>query len=128
SSGHRRRLRRQRCHVRFPGSAAPVTLSARLESGPRAHRPWGLCFLYDASMKQHARALILALAALALGASITGLYVHYQMLANPDYTSFCDISSTVSCEAVLSSRFATMFGIPVAAGGAIWSALVLLLA
>jgi uncharacterized membrane protein len=79
-------------------------------------------------MKQHARALILALAALALGASITGLYVHYQMLANPDYTSFCDISSTVSCEAVLSSRFATMFGIPVAAGGAIWSALVLLLA
>jgi uncharacterized membrane protein len=50
------------------------------------------------------------------------------MLASPDYTSFCDISSTVSCEAVLSSRFATMFGIPVAAGGAIWSALVLLLA
>ena len=79
-------------------------------------------------MKQHARALIIALAALALGASITGLYVHYQMLANPDYTSFCDISQTVSCEAVLSSRFATMFGIPVAAGGAIWAALVLLLA
>jgi uncharacterized membrane protein len=78
-------------------------------------------------MKQHVRALIVALAALALGASVAALYVHYQMLADPNYVSFCDISETVSCEAVMTSRFGSMFGIPVAAGGAIWAALVLLL-
>jgi uncharacterized membrane protein len=78
-------------------------------------------------MKQHARLLIITLAALALGASIAALYVHYQMVADPSYTSFCDISETVSCQAVLTSRYGSMFGIPVAAGGAIWAALVLLL-
>jgi vitamin-K-epoxide reductase (warfarin-sensitive) len=78
-------------------------------------------------MKTHARTLIVVLASLALAASVASLYVHYQMLADPSYTSFCDVSETVSCEAVLTSRYGTGFGVPVAAGGAIWSALVLLL-
>jgi uncharacterized membrane protein len=71
---------------------------------------------------------MLVLATTALGASLASLYVHYQMIADPTYTSFCDVNATVSCEAVLQSRYATMFGVPVAAGGAIWAALVLLLA
>ena len=79
-------------------------------------------------MKTHARPLILVLAAVALAASVASLYVDYQLKSDPSYTSFCDVSETVSCEAVLQSRYATMFGVPVAAGGAIWSALVLLLA
>jgi uncharacterized membrane protein/predicted DsbA family dithiol-disulfide isomerase len=79
-------------------------------------------------MKTYARPLILALAAVALVASVLSLYVHYQLIHDPAYTSFCDVTETVSCEAVLQSQYATMFGIPVAAGGAIWSALVLLLA
>ncbi|MBI4888890.1 MAG: thioredoxin domain-containing protein [Acidobacteria bacterium] len=78
-------------------------------------------------MKTHARTLIVLFAALGLAASVASLYVHYQLVADPSYTSFCDISETVSCEAVLTSRFGYIFGIPVAAGGAIWSALVLLL-
>ena len=78
-------------------------------------------------MKTHARTLIVILAALALAASVASLYVHYQLLADPSYTSFCDISETVSCEAVLTSRYGSVFGVPVAVGGAIWSALVLLL-
>jgi hypothetical protein len=61
-------------------------------------------------------------------ASALSLYVHYQLYNDPSYTSFCDVTETVSCEAVLQSQYATMFGVPVAAGGAIWSALVLLLA
>jgi len=64
---------------------------------------------------------------LGLGASIAALYVHYQLMVDPGYTSFCDISATVSCEQVLESAYGRVFGIPVAAGGAIWSALVLLL-
>jgi protein-disulfide isomerase/uncharacterized membrane protein len=79
-------------------------------------------------MKKHARTLIILFAALCLAASVAALYVHYQLVADPSYTSFCDISATVSCEAVLTSRYGYMFGVPVAAGGALWSALVLLLA
>ena len=79
-------------------------------------------------MKKHARTLILIFAVLGLGASVAALYVHYQLLADPSYTSFCDVSETVSCEAVMTSRFGSVLGVPVAAGGAIWSALVLLLA
>ena len=78
-------------------------------------------------MKTYARPLIIVLSALAFGASVASLYVHYQLVADPSYTSFCDVSETVSCEAVLTSRYGYVFGIPVAAGGAIWSALVLLL-
>jgi len=78
-------------------------------------------------MKTHARTLIVVLASLAFAASVASLYVHYQMLADPAYTSFCDVSETVSCEAVMTSRYGSVFGVPVAVGGAIWSALVLLL-
>ena len=79
-------------------------------------------------MKKYARSLIVLLAAIALVASVASLYVHYRLLTDPSYTSFCDVSETVSCEAVITSRFGYVFGIPVAAGGAIWSALVLILA
>lgn len=79
-------------------------------------------------IRTYARPLILALAAVALAASVASLYVHYQMLQNPLYSSFCDISETVSCETVYASEYGTVFGVPVAAGGAIWSGLVLLLA
>ena len=78
-------------------------------------------------MKTHARTLIVVFASLALTASVASLYVHYQMLADPLYTSFCDISETVSCEAVMTSQYGSVYGVPVAAGGAVWSALVLLL-
>src|SRR5688572_14134137 len=79
-------------------------------------------------MKKQTLTWILVLAAVALGASLASLYVHYRMIADPNYTSFCDISETVSCEAVYQSAYGSVAGVPVAAGGAIWSALVLLLA
>ncbi len=79
-------------------------------------------------MTRYARPLVVVLALLALGASIAALYVHYRIIKDPTYTSFCDINETVSCEAVLESPYATVRGIPVAAGGVIWSALILLIA
>jgi len=79
-------------------------------------------------MTKYIRPLIVALALLALGASIAALYVHYRIIKDPTYTSFCDISETVSCEAVLESPYAAVRGVPVAAGGVIWSVLVLLIA
>src|SRR5689334_2470018 len=79
-------------------------------------------------MNKYARPLILILALAALAASIAALYVHYRIIKDPTYSSFCDINETVSCEAVLESPYATVRGIPVAAGGAVWSTLVLLIA
>jgi len=78
-------------------------------------------------MKAYVRPAIIVLALAALGASIAALYVHYKLVTSPGYSSFCDISATVSCQQVLESSYGRVAGIPVAAGGAIWSALVLLL-
>jgi len=74
------------------------------------------------------RYALIGLALLGLGVSVTALVVHYRLMTDPSYSSFCDISATVSCQQVLESSYATVKGIPIASGGAIWSAAVLLLA
>src|SRR5260221_3566622 len=65
-------------------------------------------------------ALICALVGLAV--SVMAANVHYHMLHDPTYTSFCDVSATVSCTEVYASRFSTFGGVPVAIFGAIWFA------
>ena len=79
-------------------------------------------------MSKYGRPALLVLALVAFAASVASLYVHYQLIKNPSYESFCDISEKVSCEAVYKSAYGTVAGVPVAAGGVVWSALVLLLA
>jgi uncharacterized membrane protein len=71
-------------------------------------------------------ALVSAVAGLA--ASVAAAYVHYHLLRDPGYLSFCDISATMSCTQVYSSVYGVMFGVPVALFGAIWFALATLLA
>jgi len=78
-------------------------------------------------MSKYGRPLLLVLALVAFAASVASLYVHYQLIADPTYVSFCDVSETVSCEAVYKSSYGTAFGVPVAAGGVVWAALVLVL-
>jgi uncharacterized membrane protein len=78
-------------------------------------------------MQKNSRYLILVLALVAFAASVASLYVHYKLLTDLTYASFCDVNETVSCQAVYQSAYATVFGVPVAAGGAIWAALVALL-
>ena len=77
---------------------------------------------------QRTRVWLLAFGLVALAASVAALYVHYQLIRNPSYTSFCDISATVSCDAVYESAYGAVRGVPVAAGGVIWAVLVVLLA
>lgn len=79
-------------------------------------------------MSKYGRPALLVLAVVALAASIASLYVHYQLILNPNYESFCDVSEKISCEAVYKSAYGTVAGVPVAAGGVVWSALVLLFA
>lgn len=71
-------------------------------------------------MSKSAARLALAFALVGLGASVAASYVHYRLLADPLYTSFCDVSSTMSCTQVYQSRFSTFQGIPVAVFGALW--------
>jgi uncharacterized membrane protein/protein-disulfide isomerase len=79
-------------------------------------------------MLRRYRYALIGLALVGLGVSVTALVVHYKLMTVPDYSSFCDVSATVSCQQVLESEYATVAGIPIASGGAIWSAAVLLLA
>jgi uncharacterized membrane protein/protein-disulfide isomerase len=79
-------------------------------------------------MSKYGRPALLILALVAFAASVASLYVHYQLIKDPTYESFCDVSEKVSCEAVYKSAYGTVAGVPVAAGGVVWSGLVLLLA
>ncbi len=78
-------------------------------------------------MSRRMRVWLVAFGLLGLGASLGSSYVHYRLLRDPGYTSFCDVSSSINCEAVYESRFGTVMGVPVALGGVIWFALALLL-
>src|SRR5688500_9484761 len=79
-------------------------------------------------MTATARNLLLAFAALGLGAASWSSYVHYSLLTRPGYTSFCDVSGTVSCSAAYLSQYGSLWGIPVALGGVFYFTLVLVAA
>jgi len=71
--------------------------------------------------------LLLAFGVLGLGASSMSSYVHYRLLTDPSYTSFCDVSSTLNCTQAYLSRFGTFWGVPVALAGVLYFVLMLLL-
>src|SRR4029078_12239570 len=71
-------------------------------------------------MSKNSARLALVLALVGLGASLVAVYVHYHLMYDPNYTSFCDINSSVSCSEVYRSRFSTVFGIPVSIFAGIW--------
>ncbi len=79
-------------------------------------------------MSRTAARLALVFALLGLGSSGAAAYIHYQLLVDPSYQSVCDVSATVNCTAVYSSRFGSFGGISVAVFGSIWFALATLLA
>ena len=79
-------------------------------------------------MSPLSRRLVWVLALCGLAVSPASLYVHYQMLVEPGYVSFCDINQTVSCQQAYLSRYGSVRGVPVALYGVIWFAFVLVLA
>ena len=74
-----------------------------------------------------ARKLLIVFALLGLGASGAATYVHYNLIHNPDYSSFCDINATVSCKAAYLSQYGSLGGVPVAVGGIVFFGWVLLM-
>ncbi len=79
-------------------------------------------------MTKLSRTLLLAFAALGLGAASVSSYVHYQLLTNPTYASFCDVNASVNCTQAYLSPYGSLFGVPVALFGVFFFTLVLLLA
>jgi uncharacterized membrane protein/protein-disulfide isomerase len=78
-------------------------------------------------MSSLTRKLLIAFGLLGLAASSAAAYVHYHLITNPDYSSFCDINATVSCKAAYLSRYGSIGGVPVAVGGVVFFAWVLLM-
>jgi uncharacterized membrane protein/protein-disulfide isomerase len=79
-------------------------------------------------MSTSAARVALVCALVGLAASSAAAYVHYHLLVDPSYTSFCDINSTVSCTQVYMSRYSTFRGIPVSVIAGIWFGAAALLA
>jgi uncharacterized membrane protein/protein-disulfide isomerase len=79
-------------------------------------------------MPAKSRTLLLAFALLGLGASTVSSYVHYQLLTNPSYTSFCDVNASVSCTQAYLSQYGSFMGVPVAIAGVIFFAIAAVLA
>jgi uncharacterized membrane protein len=78
-------------------------------------------------MSSTARKLLVAFSLLGLAASSAATYVHYNLIQNPDYSSFCDINATVTCKAAYLSRYGSVGGVPVAVGGVLFFTWVLLM-
>ena len=78
-------------------------------------------------MSKTAARLALVCALIGLGVSGAAAYVHYRLVFDPTYQSFCDVNSTISCTQVYLSRFSTFRGVPVAVFGALWFVAVTLL-
>ena len=64
-------------------------------------------------------------ALLGLIAASASTFVHYRLLNDPTYASFCDVNATFSCTQAYSSRFGSFGGVPVALLGVIFFAFVL---
>jgi uncharacterized membrane protein/protein-disulfide isomerase len=69
--------------------------------------------------------LMFLFALLGLGASSASAWVHYQIVVDPTYASFCDVNSTWSCTEAYTSRFGSFAGVPVALLGVLFFVLVL---
>ena len=78
-------------------------------------------------MSTLSRRLLLAFAALGLGAASMSSVVHYRLLTTPGYTSFCDVNATVSCTQAYLSPYGSFAGVPVAVAGVFFFLLIFLL-
>jgi protein-disulfide isomerase/uncharacterized membrane protein len=59
--------------------------------------------------------LVILLIGLALSGELVRL--HFQAASNPAYHSYCSVNETVSCDAVTRSKYAVVFGVPLAIWG-----------
>lgn len=66
-------------------------------------------------------------AAVGATAAAASTWVHYRILNDPTYASFCDVNATLNCTEAYTSRFGAFAGVPVALLGLLFFVAVLLL-
>ena len=79
-------------------------------------------------MKPISRKLLLAFSALGIGASAASTYVHYKLLTDVGYSSFCDVNANISCTQAYLSQYGSFLGVPVAPLGLLYFVFVLAMA
>jgi uncharacterized membrane protein/protein-disulfide isomerase len=79
-------------------------------------------------MTPRSRTSLLAFSALGAAASATSTYVHYRLLTDASYSSFCDVNAAVSCTQAYLSQYGSFAGVPVAPLGLLYFAFVMLMA
>ena len=65
---------------------------------------------------------------LGLAFSGASAWVHYQLITDPGYSSFCDVNATFNCSQVYLSQYGSFQGISTALLGLVWFGLTVLLA
>ena len=79
-------------------------------------------------MTTRSRNLLLAFSALGVAASASSTFVHYRLLTDPGYASFCDINASVNCTQAYLSQYGSFLGVSVAPAGLLFFAFVMLMA
>lgn len=74
------------------------------------------------------RSLVLLFGLVGLGFATASAWVHYKLIADPSYSSFCDVNATFNCTQVYLSQYGSFGGVSTALGGVIWFGLTVLLA
>ncbi len=79
-------------------------------------------------MTPRIRSLVLLFGLVGLGFAGASAWVHYQLLTDPSYTSFCDVNAAFNCSQVYMSQYGSFQGVSTAVGGLIWFGLTVVLA
>ena len=74
------------------------------------------------------RSLVLLFGLIGLGFATASAWVHYRLITDPSYSSFCDVNATFNCTQVYKSQYGSFQGISTALGGVVWFGLTVLLA
>ena len=72
--------------------------------------------------------MVLLFGLIGLGFSTASAWVHYKLITDPSYSSFCDVSATFNCTQVYLSQYGSFQGVSTALGGVVWFGLTVLLA
>jgi uncharacterized membrane protein/protein-disulfide isomerase len=72
--------------------------------------------------------LVLLFGLIGLGFATASAWVHYKLITDPKYTSFCDVNATFNCTQVYLSQYGSFRGVSTALGGVVWFGLTVLLA
>ena len=71
-------------------------------------------------MQGRTRGWMIALAMVGFIAATSSSYMHFQLVNDPFYTSFCDVNESVSCTQLYQGPYGSVAGVPVALGGVLW--------